>query len=50
MKNKYISPDMEILEFDNGNIITTSTTGDQWLLDPNNNRFNGVDDGWSKFH
>lgn len=50
MKNKYISPDMEILEFDNGNIITTSTTDDQWLLNPDNNRLNGAVGGWSKFH
>lgn len=51
MKNKYISPDMEILEFDNGNIITTSTTTiDQWLLNPDNNSLNGPDDGWSEFH
>ena len=50
MKNKYISPDMEILELDNGNIITTSTTGDQWLLDENNRILNGDDKEWSSFH
>lgn len=50
MKNKYISPDMEILEFDNGNIITTSTTSDQWLLDESNRILNGDDKEWSSFH
>ena len=50
MKNKYISPDMEILELDNGNIITTSTTSDQWLLEESNKIHNGDDNGWSNFH
>ena len=44
MKKKYISPEMDIIEFDTKDVITTSGIGGDILIDVNKNT------NWSDFY